>query len=113
MIGEHRILDSWKEISEYLKRDIRTCRRYERDIGLPVRRLDETSHARVFAYQDEIDVWLAKKLGGRPSLISRLLYFISSKPLAALFLAALIFGLGVMLDHCLSGRREPRPTLPT
>ena len=106
MIGEHRILDSWKEISDYLKRDIRTCRRYERDLGLPVRRLDGTSQARVFAYQDEIDVWLAKKLGGRPSLIPRLLYFISSKPLAALFLSVFIFGLGVTLDHCLSGRRE-------
>ncbi len=106
MIGEHRILDSWKEISDYLKRDIRTCRRYERDLGLPVRRLDGTSHARVFAYQDEIDVWLAKKLGGRPGLVSRLLYFISSKPLAALFLAALIFVLGVALDHCLPGRRK-------
>jgi len=106
VIGEQRILDSWKEISDYLKRDIRTCRRYERDLGMPVRRLEGASRARVFAYQDEIDVWLAKRLGGRPSLFPRILYFVSSKPLVALFLSVLIFGLGVGLDHCLSGRRE-------
>ena len=32
-------LDSWKEIAGYLKRDVRTVQRWERDFGLPVQRL--------------------------------------------------------------------------
>lgn len=55
------LLDSWKEISEHLKRDIRTCQRYERELGLPVHRLDSSPKARVFAFKDEIDAWLARK----------------------------------------------------
>lgn len=52
-------LDGWKEISEYLKRDIRTCQRWEKHIGLPVHRIDRFSfRSKVFAYKSEIDHWL-------------------------------------------------------
>lgn len=61
-MSERRVLDSWKDIADYLNRDIRTCRRYERDLSLPVHRLEPTSKARVFAYTDEIDIWRDKKL---------------------------------------------------
>jgi tetratricopeptide (TPR) repeat protein len=60
-MGEHEILDSWKEISAYLKRSERTCQR----LGLPVHRLDGSPRARVFAYRDELDAWLAKKVDER------------------------------------------------
>jgi hypothetical protein len=56
------ILESWKEISAYLKRSVRTCRRWESSLGLPVHRLDGTPSARVFAYPEEIDRWMAEKL---------------------------------------------------
>lgn len=59
-MAERKVLDSWKEISVYLARSIRTCQRMERELGLPVHRLEETPKARVFAYQDEIDHWLEK-----------------------------------------------------
>ena len=52
------ILESWKEIASYLKRTEKTCRRFERELGLPVHRLEETPKARVFAYKEEIDDWL-------------------------------------------------------
>lgn len=56
------ILDSWKEISEYLSKDIRTCHRWEKKLGLPVHRYDDTSsRSKVFAYKHEIDEWLQKK----------------------------------------------------
>lgn len=55
------ILSSWKEISAYLKRTTRTCQRLEIEMGLPVHRLDGSPKARVFAYPDEIDAWLADK----------------------------------------------------
>jgi tetratricopeptide (TPR) repeat protein len=55
-------LQSWKEIAAYLGRDVRTCRRWELELGLPVHRLDGSPKARVVAYQDEIDWWLDTKL---------------------------------------------------
>jgi tetratricopeptide (TPR) repeat protein len=59
---ERQILESWKEIAGYLKRSIRTCRRWEAELELPIHRLDGTPSARVFAYADELDRWLAEKL---------------------------------------------------
>ena len=51
-------LDSWKAIAAYLKRDVRTVRRWERQLGLPVRRVPGGRGASVFAYGAEIDAWL-------------------------------------------------------
>lgn len=59
---ERKLLESWKEISSYLNRSVRTCRRWEASLGLPIHRLDGTPSARVFAYQDELDRWLQEKL---------------------------------------------------
>lgn len=50
-------LDSWKEIAAYLGREIRTCQQWERDLGLPVHRLEDSPKARVYAYTGELDVW--------------------------------------------------------
>lgn len=53
------ILDSWKAISEYLDRDTRTCARWEKELDLPVHRIDKDSpRSKVFAYKSEIDEWL-------------------------------------------------------
>lgn len=64
-MGAREILQSWKEISAYLGRDIRTCRRWEENLGLPIHRLDGSPKARVLAYKDEIDSWLDSKLHER------------------------------------------------
>jgi hypothetical protein len=48
-------LDSWKEIAAYLKREIRTVQRWEKSLGLPIRRLAD-QHG-VFAYKSELDTW--------------------------------------------------------
>lgn len=56
------VLQSWKEISAYLGRDVRTCRRWEEHLGLPIHRLNGSPKARVMAYKDEIDRWLETKL---------------------------------------------------
>jgi tetratricopeptide (TPR) repeat protein len=65
---ERKVLDSWKEISAYLKRSEKTCQRWEVELGLPIHRLDGIPKARVFAYSDELDSWLAEKpfLAGGP-----------------------------------------------
>lgn len=56
------ILDSWKEICIYLDRNIRTCQRWETDLGLPVHRFNVNSpKSKVFAYKSEIDKWLQER----------------------------------------------------
>ena len=56
------ILNSWKEISGYMDRNVRTCQRWEIELALPVHRIDKNSrHSKVFAYKSEIDQWLEEK----------------------------------------------------
>lgn len=58
----HRIkLDSWKEISAFLGRDVRTCQRWEKELGLPIHRFDNSVRPRVFAYRDEIERWMREQ----------------------------------------------------
>ena len=59
MAGEDR-LDSWKEIAVYLRRSVRTARRWEAQEGLPVHRQMHQSLASVYAYKSEIDAWLKR-----------------------------------------------------
>ncbi len=54
-------LESWKRISNYLNRDIRTLRRWEKNEGLPIHRHMHESLATVYAYQSELDAWLASR----------------------------------------------------
>jgi len=51
-------LDSWKAIAAYLERDERTVQRWERELGLPIRRVPGGRGRSVFAYASEIDAWL-------------------------------------------------------
>lgn len=62
MDGQPRRLDSWKEIADYLGRDVRTAMRWAKSQQLPVRRVGGQGRS-VFAFTDEIDAWLA----GRPA----------------------------------------------
>jgi tetratricopeptide (TPR) repeat protein len=50
-------LDSWKEIAAYLKRDVRTVRRWEKSGRLPVHRHLHQKQATVYAYVSELDQW--------------------------------------------------------
>jgi len=50
-------LDSWKEIASYLKKEVRTVQRWEKSMGLPVRRLAR-GKGTVFAYKSDLDAWL-------------------------------------------------------
>lgn len=58
---KENILTSWKEIAAYLDRDVRTCVRWEQRYGLPIHRLERDSKAKVFAYKEQIDQWLADR----------------------------------------------------
>ncbi len=55
--GAQDRLDGWKRIANYLNRDVRTVRRWEKSQGLPVRRLMHEKQATVYALKSEIEVW--------------------------------------------------------
>src|SRR5262245_40430854 len=64
-------LDSWKEIATYLKREVRTVQRWEKEEGLPVHRQAHKKLGTVYAYRLEIDAWLAERrlmLEGAPEI---------------------------------------------
>jgi TolB-like protein/Tfp pilus assembly protein PilF len=66
--GETRpdnLLDSWKEIAAYLKREVRTVQRWEKKEGLPVHRQIHEKAGTVYAYKSEIDAWYRER---RPQL---------------------------------------------
>jgi TolB-like protein/Flp pilus assembly protein TadD len=50
-------LDSWKEIAAYLNKEVRTVQRWEKNWGLPVRRLAQGKQGTVFAYKLDLDAW--------------------------------------------------------
>jgi len=54
-------LDSWKEISAYLKKDLRTARRWEKKEGLPVHRHIHDRASTVYAFKSEIEEWRARR----------------------------------------------------
>jgi Tfp pilus assembly protein PilF len=51
-------LDSWKEIAAFFRRDERTVKRWEKERGLPVHRLQGSATGRVYAYSDELLRWM-------------------------------------------------------
>lgn len=51
-------LSSWKEVAAYLNATPRTVMRWERERGLPIRRLPGESRSRVYAHVDELKAWL-------------------------------------------------------
>jgi len=54
------VLHSWKEISVYTGRGVRTIQRYETQFGFPIHRPAGSPRSAVLAFSDEIDGWLAE-----------------------------------------------------
>ena len=59
--NQNNLLSSWKEIATYLNCGVRTCIRWEKDLGLPVHRMEGKPKSFVTAYPQELDEWLKKK----------------------------------------------------
>jgi TolB-like protein len=60
LAGEE-ILDSWKAIALYMRRDIRTLQRWETGRSLPVRRFPGGDKPGVYALKSELDEWLRSR----------------------------------------------------
>jgi hypothetical protein len=54
-------LTGWKEIAAHLGRSVRSVQRWEKELGLPVRRVRTQTSEVVFARRDELDAWLAAR----------------------------------------------------
>jgi tetratricopeptide (TPR) repeat protein len=105
-------LSSWKEVAAYLKATPRTAMRWERERGLPIRRLPGESRSRVYAHVDELKAWLESNVetvrepiaapspsepAQRPAPARRL----------ALAAAALVAAVGLLAAAVLMGRDAP------
>lgn len=67
-MDERPRIDGWKSIAAYVGRGVRTAQRWERELGLPVHRLNTGGAEVVFAKPDEVDAWLQRQ--SRSSLAS-------------------------------------------
>jgi Tol biopolymer transport system component len=54
-------LDSWKEIADYLKRDVTTVQRWEKREGMPVHRHVHDRMGSVYAFGAELDAWIRSR----------------------------------------------------
>jgi predicted DNA-binding transcriptional regulator AlpA len=60
--NENDRLDSWKEIAQHTRREIRTCFRWYKELNFPIYHIDKKSlRSRVFSYKSEIDRWFIEK----------------------------------------------------
>jgi hypothetical protein len=60
-ITQLEILNGWKDIANYVGKGVRTIQRYERQLGLPIRRLAGRSRGAVIATKAEIDAWISAR----------------------------------------------------
>lgn len=58
---QSEILTGWKDIANYLGKGVRTAQRYERELGLPVRRRARKTTWTVVAVKSELDAWLTSR----------------------------------------------------
>ena len=54
------ILNSWKEIAQYLNRAVRTAQRWEKDLQMPVHRPRGKARSAALAFTSELDDWLRR-----------------------------------------------------
>lgn len=56
-----QLLEAWKDIAAYMRRDVRTVQRWEKSLDLPIYRLQDSRSGPVFAYKKELDAWWQKR----------------------------------------------------
>jgi hypothetical protein len=54
-------LDSWKEIAVYLNRSPRCVQRWEKNLELPVHRIEHAEGYTVYAYVPELEAWRQRR----------------------------------------------------
>ena len=68
---ESTVLSSWKDIARYMGKGVRTVQRWERHLGLPVRRPNGALHkSAVLLDRSDLDAWLATRFSSRADVKS-------------------------------------------
>ena len=60
---DHATVNGWKAISSELDRSVRTVQRWERELRLPIHRLGNGPRSPVFAFEEELHLWLCEIAG--------------------------------------------------
>jgi len=55
-----QLLTSWKEIAKHFGKGVRTVQRWEAKLGLPIHRPDTGAHNIVFAFPEELNLWVTR-----------------------------------------------------
>src|ERR1700735_4884863 len=63
-----QVLNSWKEISNYIARGVRTAQRWESELSMPVHRLELKDRNEIFAFSDELDSWMSRRFSASEPL---------------------------------------------
>jgi hypothetical protein len=62
------MLNGWKDIANYMGKGVRTVQRYERDLGLPVRRVSGHPSSAVIATKSDLDSWVRSSATAQESI---------------------------------------------
>jgi hypothetical protein len=56
-------LSGWKEVAAHLCRSVRTVQRWEKELGLPIRRVRTAAGEVIYARRDDLGEWLDSRVG--------------------------------------------------
>ena len=70
-VQEPVVLTSWKEVACYLGKGVRTVQRWEKNDGLPIRRISGAS--KIVVRREDLDAWLRSQPGQSGGLRSETL----------------------------------------
>ena len=57
--AQGEVFSGWKDVANYLGKSVRTVQRYERELGLPIRRPAAKATIAVIATKTELDAWIS------------------------------------------------------
>ena len=57
--AQSEVFSGWKDVANYLGKSVRTVQRYERELGLPIRRPAPKASVAVIATKAELDAWIS------------------------------------------------------
>ena len=69
MMPDKNRIDGWRAIAAYIGRDERTAKRWEKQRGLPVRRIPGAGRANVYLLGDEYEAWLKGVTHGNAEMV--------------------------------------------
>ena len=58
-------LDGWKAVAAHVHKSVRTAQRWERELGLPIRRMPTENGEIIYAFTSEIDEWARDRESSR------------------------------------------------